>query len=168
MNRIVLGVILIAVMLALAIFIHYQMLDRRKFMAAAHYMNYLDDSLSDWLAAAQRVGTLADTDDGSLEQLRDCAQRYDCTRSTKTEQKTLIVNEAYRLLCSVVARMSQSAELDEWRAQMNENLDGFLDSVNEYNFYVLMYNKKLETRVGSLIADLLHLKHMTVVENLHI
>ncbi len=52
MDRIIPGLLLIIVVLALAIFLYYQMLDRKKFMAAAHYLNSLEEPLGEWLSGA--------------------------------------------------------------------------------------------------------------------
>ena len=43
-----------------------------------------------------------------------------------------------------------------------------LDAVNQYNHYVRSYNRSLETRTGAVVADLLHLKHLTVLDDLRL
>ena len=85
-----------------------------------------------------------------------------------TEQKTVLVNEAHALLRRCCAATADDARLEQWTVRMNELYDDFLDDVNEYNFYVRRYNQKLETRAGAVVADMLRLKHLTIMDDLRL
>ena len=169
MNRTTAGILLIIVVIALAVFLHYQMLDRRKFMASAHFMNTLEEPLEAWLAAALEIGRIPDAVTGDRQgKLEALAEEYGKLKAVKTEQKTVLVNEAHALLRRCCAATAGDARLEQWTVRMNELYDDFLDDVNEYNFYVRRYNQKLETRAGAVVADMLRLKHLTIMDDLRL
>ena len=169
MSRPLVGIILIVVLLALAIFIHYQMLDRRKFIAVLHYVSHLDEPVSDWLDKALLVKELVGVEyGGNMPNLESSVERYNGIKNRKAEQKPEVVNDAYKALKAIVARNPEHPGLLQWQKQMNGAYDEFLETVNEYNFYARRYNKKLDTRAGALIRDLLHLKYLTVLEDLRL
>ena len=169
MNKTTAGILLIIVVIALAVFLHYQMLDRRKFMASAHFMNTLDEPVEAWLAAALEIGRIPDAvTEKQQEKLKTLTEEYGKLKTVKTEQKTVLVNEAHALLRRCCAAEAADGRLEPWTERMNEIYDGFLDDVNEYNFYVRRYNQKLETRTGAVVADMLRLKHLTVMDDLRL
>ena len=167
MNRAVAGICLIVLVIALAIFLYYQMLDRKKFMASAHFLNALDGPLGEWLSAA-----LSDPDGPSgagdqRQRLEACLEEYDGTKGIRSEQKTLLLNEARGLLKRICAA-ADDPRTEGWRTRLNGRVEEALDAVNQYNHYVRSYNRSLETRTGAVVADLLHLKHLTVLDDLRL
>ena len=166
MDRIVPGILLILIVLALAIFIYYQMLDRKKFLAAAHFMNVLEETLGDWLyeALSDQNGPVA-TDGDSRQQLEACLEKYEDTKAIRSEQKVLLLNEAYGMLKRVCTAAADDLRTEGWKNRLNGRIE---EAMNQYNHYVRDYNRKLETRTGAVITDLLHLKHLTVLNDLRL
>ena len=168
MNRAVAGICLIVLVIALAIFLYYQMLDRKKFMASAHFMNTLDGPLGEWLSEAlSDPGGPAGAVD-QRQQLEACLEKYDGTKAIRSEEKTLLLNEARGLLKRACASAADDPQTEGWRSRLNGRVEEALDAVNQYNHYVRSYNRSLETRTGAVVADLLHLKHLTVMDDLRL
>ncbi|MBR6950222.1 MAG: hypothetical protein IKH56_00655 [Oscillospiraceae bacterium] len=168
MDRIVLGILLIVIVLALAIFVYYQMLDRKKFMAAAHFVNALDEPLGEWLSEALSDPDGPPEEDDLRRRLADCLAKYDETKPMRCEQKTLLLNEAHGLLKMAYASGAEHPQTEAWKDRRNERIEEALEQVNLYNHYVRGYNRSLETRTGAVVADLLHLKHLTVLKDLRL
>ena len=115
MSRPLAGIILIVVLLALAIFIHYQMLDRRKFIAVLHYVSHLDEPVSDWLDKALLVKELVGVEyGGNMPNLESSVERYNGIKNRKAEQKPEVVNDAYKALKAIVARNPEHPGLLQW------------------------------------------------------
>ena len=169
MDRIVPGILLILIVVALAIFIYYQMLDRKQFLAAAHYMNTLEERLGDWLyeALSDQNGPAA-TDSDHRQQLEACLEKYEDTKAIRSEQKVLLLNEAYGILKRICTAAADDPRTEGWKNRLNVRIEEALDAVNQYNHYVRDYNRKLETRTGAVITDLFHLKHLTVLNDLRL
>jgi hypothetical protein len=169
MDRIIPGLLLIIVVLALAIFLYYQMLDRKKFMAAAHYLNSLEEPLGEWLSGALSDPERPEAASGAhRERLEACLEKYDETKPIRSEQKTLLMNEAHGLLKRVCASAADDPLTERWRERLNAEMEELIDPINQYNHYVRAYNKALETRTGAIVADLLRLKHLTVLDDLRL
>lgn len=169
MNRVLAGVLLIAVILALAIFLYYQMLDRKKFMATLHYMRKLDGPVCDWLETALSAREIEGLESGgNLQLLEEGTARYENVKRSRQEQKPAIVNEVWTILQEIVRDNPDHPELLQWKEQMNLLTEKFLSYVNEYNLLAEQFNGKLKTRTGTIVRDLLHLKELTVLEDLRL
>ena len=55
-----------------------------------------------------------------------------------------------------------------FQVQDDAEMEELIDPINQYNHYVRAYNKALETRTGAIVADLLRLKHLTVLDDLRL
>lgn len=169
MDRIVPGILLIVIVLALAIFLYYQRLDRKKFVAAAHYLNALDEPLGEWLSGAlSDPGCPAAVSGNHRERLQACLEKYDREKAIRSEQKTQLMNEAHGLLEEAYVSADDDPRTDAWKDRLNEGIEELLEEVNLYNHYVRSYNKALKTRTGAVVADLLRLKPMTVMDDLRL
>ncbi len=168
MDKILYVILLIIVVLVLTIYIYYQMLDRKKFMAAAHFVNALDEPLGEWLSEAISDGNRPPAADDHLQRLQECLEKFDDTKPVRFEQKTLLLNEAHGLLKRICIAAADDSQMEDWRNRLNQRVEEVLDPMNQFNHYVRAYNKKLETRTGAVVADLLHLKHLTVLKDLRL
>ena len=78
------------------------------------------------------------------------------------------MNEAHGLLKRVCASAAGDPLAERWRERLNAEMEELIDPINQYNHYVRAYNKALETRTGAIVADLLRLKHLTVLDDLRL
>ena len=165
MSRVVTGLVLLALVVAIALFTYYQRMDKKRFFARLYFDRNVDDCLIDWLRAARALEGTLPAEPGFWEALDREIDVYDAVPDAKPERRVACFNRIHGLFTDLRRSSPDREAFARTVAPLNDMFRGFIEKVDTYNYYARNFNASLEGGVGGAIADMFRIRGLEDLED---